>query len=58
VFAGAPGHPPSGLDQLSRANLALRRKVDEITAERAAAVRDLQAAERWAREISRRVAPR
>ena len=48
MFAGAPpGHPLNGLDQLSRANLALRRKIDEIEAEGAAAVRDLQAAEPW-----------
>jgi len=52
MFAGAPGHPLSGLDQLSRANLAPRRKIDEIEAEGAAVVRDLQAAEPWRRESS------
>ncbi len=50
-FAGAPGHLLSRLDQLNRANLALRRKIDDVEAERVAAVRDLQAAEQRTREV-------
>jgi hypothetical protein len=49
-FASAPGHLLSRLDQLNRANLALRHKLEEIEAERAAAVRDLHAAEQRAQE--------
>jgi len=51
-FAGAPGHLLSRLDQLNRANLALRRKIEETEARRAVALRELQAAEQRAREIA------
>ena len=50
-FAGAPGHLLSRLDQLNRANLALRRKVEETEAARVAALRELAAAEQRTQEI-------
>lgn len=49
-FASAPDHLLSRLEQLNRTNLVLRHKMEEIEAERAAAVRDLQAAEQRAQE--------
>jgi hypothetical protein len=51
-FAGAPGHLLSRLDQLNRANLALKRKMEESEAGRAAALLELQAAEQRARANS------
>lgn len=50
-FAAAPGHLLSRLDQLNRANLELRRKLEEAEANRVAAQLSLQAAEQRAREI-------
>lgn len=52
AFAGAPDHVLSRLDQLNRANLALRRKVEEAEASRIAALRNLQAVERRAQETA------
>lgn len=49
--AGTPGHLLSRLDQLNRANLALRRKAEEADASRAAALRSLQQAEHRVREM-------
>jgi chromosome segregation ATPase len=50
-FASAPGHLLSRLDQLNRANLELRRRIEKADGDRLAALQSLEAAERRAREI-------
>jgi chromosome segregation ATPase len=49
--ADAPGHLLSRLDQLNRANLALRRKLEEAEVGRAAALKSLQQAEERTRRV-------
>lgn len=50
-LGNAPGHLLSRLDQLHRANLALRRKAEEADAGRVAALRDLQDARQRAQDL-------
>ena len=51
IAGGVPEHLLSRLDQLNRANLALRRKIEEIEAGRVVAVRELQESVQRAQEI-------
>jgi len=51
IAGSTPAHLLSRLDQLNRSNLALRRKIEEIDADRAAALRELQESALRAQEI-------
>ncbi|HXC29739.1 MAG TPA: hypothetical protein VNV38_17410 [Stellaceae bacterium] len=52
ITGGVPEHLLARLDQLNRANLALRRSIEEIEADRLAALRERQESEQRAQEIS------
>lgn len=51
ITGGVPSHLLARLDQLNRANLALRRRIEESEADRLAALREQQDSEQRAQEI-------